>query len=145
MGRPQQASRRRNTGGIIGLLDYVEGNRQAVEFDLIKLGLRLRDVGSKRFTWEDLRAALVGIRSDPASSLARAVEGPDLQWTLTAQLIAAVYDQTQYSNYLLRRLAGDDKADLPEPLPRPGVKPTTVQWAGKAVTIEEMDRLLGWD
>jgi hypothetical protein len=78
--------------------------------------------------------------------LARAISGDDaVNWTGEAQLLAAVFDGVNMVNYHLRWL-GQDKnlGEPPEPLERPGVKSTKQKWTGNPVTIEEMDRKLGW-
>lgn len=136
-----------DSGKILGLLDFIDAHRQALEFDLIRLGLRLRRLATEELTWADLDAIVYGLQLDPGTAVAKDLNGRELlQWDAHAQLMAGVFDQLGITNYLLRRtLGGDDKAEPPEQLPRPGVKPKTVQWGGHARTIEEMDRLLGWD
>jgi hypothetical protein len=102
-------------------------------------------VGQEWFTWEDLRAVITGLQRDRSSMLARAISGDAaIEWTAEAQLLAAVYDSLGVVNYHLRLLMADKTAEPPEPLERPGVKSKKQQWTGKPVTIEEMDRKLGW-
>lgn len=147
MAGTRRSQRAGHAGKIIGLLDFVDKYRQALEYDLIKLGLRLRNLGTAALTWEDLGAVVFGLQLDPTTALAKTIHGPELlQWDAHAQLMAGVFDQIGITNYLIRRtMGGDEKAEPPEQLPRPGVKPKTVQWGGQSRTIEEMDRLLGWD
>lgn len=40
-------------GGIVGLTELIDKHSEAIEFDLIALGLRLRDIGAT-FNWRDL-------------------------------------------------------------------------------------------
>jgi hypothetical protein len=67
-----------------------------------------------------------------------------VEWTTEAQLTAAVFDRLGWLDYRLQWLGGVQRIEPPEPLERPGVKRKTQQWTGNPVTIEEMDRKLGW-
>lgn len=134
-----------HTGGIQSLIAFVDQYRQELDYDVIRLGLRIRDIGQDWFTWEDLRAVVKGLQRDRTTLLARAVSGDEaIEWTTEAQLLAAVFDRLGWLDYRLQWLGGAAKAEPPEPLERPGVKSKTKQWTGNAVTIEEMDRKLGW-
>lgn len=134
-----------NPGGILGLLQFLTEHRQALEFDLIKLGLRARDIGEPWLTWEDFRTIVRQLQQERGSALALELNGQELvDWTLTNHLLATVFDSTNLVNWHLRWLGGENVGDPPEPLPRPGIKSKTVQWTGNPVTIEEMDRKLGW-
>lgn len=78
------------------------------------------------------------------SALAYAVHGKDVAWAdLNAQLLAGVLDLLAVANW---QRQGDEHAQRPEPLERPGVKPAqgVDVWAGEPVTVEEMNELLGW-
>jgi hypothetical protein len=67
-------------------------------------------------TWREL---WVFIRTSPAdSAYTRTLLGPDSQWGLVAQLLAAVHDQLASGNW--QRSGG--KGPRPKPLPRPGIK-----------------------
>ena len=50
---------------MIGLLDLIEEHGEAVEYDLIDAGLRLRWLGTEALSWRDL---LVRVRLSPKGS-----------------------------------------------------------------------------
>lgn len=129
-------------GGILGLLELLDEHQEAVEYDLIALGLRLRDLGTPILTWRDL---LVIIRQLPeTSALVRELrrDAPEW-WPRTDQLLAAVFDQ-------LAILAWQNTDDArngrnkPEPLPRPGIEPVNT-YGSEAIPIDEMADWLGWE
>lgn len=124
----------------------MDEHRAAFEYDLIRLGLRLRDLGETWFTWEDLKAIILGLQHDPGSMTARDIHGNEaLAWNMEAQLLAAIFDSLQWIEFRERQSLFKDPGDPPEPLQRPGIKSKKQQWTGAPRTIEEMDRLLGWN
>jgi hypothetical protein len=106
------------------------------------LGLRLDWLGSEALTWRDL---LVIVKCCPVdSALARSFAGPDHMWGLQEHLLAGIFDVLSTANW---QRGGDDKAERPKPLPRPGVKKLSGGeqiGVGKPRTREEIDSLLGW-
>lgn len=111
------------------------------------MGLRLRDVGTPEFGWGDLGAIIRALLQDRHSALAiDYYDAEDLAWDIHASLAAAIFDAVQFQGWALRdMLSGHKAGDPPEPMPRPGVRPRNIQWKGEPRTIEEMDRLLGWN
>lgn len=87
-------------------------HRMAVEGELIRRGLRLRDVGSDCCTWSDLRAVIY--TADPGSHLAAVLGVP---WAATEYLLANVVDLLNAGNW---QRGGDKNARRPKPMPRPG-------------------------
>lgn len=84
----------------------------AVEGELIRRGLRLRDVGSDRCTWSDLRAIVY--TAEPGSYLAAVLGAP---WAATEYMLANVVDLLSAGNW---QRGGDKHARRPKPIPRPG-------------------------
>lgn len=127
--------------GIEGLLATLDEYGEAVEYDLIALGLRLRDLGTDRLTWRDL---LVVVRQAPqGSALARA--------SIPAPLFGVAERLALLIEHRLRVLIWQNsggKGSAPEPIPVPGddADPVTgdMRWAPEPVSIDEMDELLGW-
>ena len=104
-------------GGIQGLVQLLDEHGEAIEFDLLAVGLRLDDLGTERLTWRDL---LVVVRQSPlGSALDRSQHGEDSQWTLANQLGAIIADRLD----ILIWQNGGGKGDQPEPILRPGVTP----------------------
>lgn len=125
-------------GGIRSLCRLLEENGEAVEYDLIALGLRLDWLGSEALSWRDL---WVIVRNSPrGSAVSRAVNGESDTWGMPEQLLAGLFDLLSMANW---QRQGDEKADRPEPLPRPGVKRPDA-WTGTPRTPDEIDQLMGW-
>jgi hypothetical protein len=78
------------------------------------------------------------------SAVHRSIVGEDHAWGLNEQLLAALFDVLAVANW---QRGGDGGAKKPEPLMRPGVKKNRgdVVAQGKAVPMDEMNALLGWD
>lgn len=129
-------------GGIAGLSRLLTEYGEAVEYDLIRLGLRLDWLGTDALTWRDL---FVIIKCSPNdSAIHRAMIGEDHMWGLTEQLLAGIFDSLNIANW---QRGGDEHAKKPERLPRPGVTKRTegeLLAKGKPVSTDEMDALLGW-
>ena len=126
---------RNRLGGIRGLLRLLDEYGEAIEYDLICLGLRLDWLGSEALTWRDL---LVIVKKSPLSS-AFSVELRGHTWTVAEYLAALQVD-------MLRGLSwqtGGGKGQKPKPIPRPEKKDSVGR--GRGVTIEEANRRLGWD
>ena len=125
--------------GIFGLLDLLEEHGEAVEYDLIALGLRLRDLGTERLTWRDL---LVVVRQAPeGSALVRA--------TVPAPLFGVPERLALLIEHRLRVLIWQNsggKGPAPEPMPVPGDGSVDgdASWVGDALPIEELNARLGW-
>lgn len=109
---------RGDRGGIAGLRELIRQHKEAVEYHLITLGLRLAWLGTTTLTWRDL---LVIVKQAPAgSSIHRATAGEEAEWGLQEQLLAALFDTQQ----LLVWMQSEDGAkgrNRPKPLQRPGV------------------------
>ena len=99
-------------GGIIGLLSIVVAHHIAVEGELIRRGLRLRDVGSDRCTWSDLKSIIY--TTNPGSYLATVLGVP---WATMEYMLANVVDLLNAGNW---QRSGDKRARRPKPMPRPG-------------------------
>ena len=122
-------------GGIFGLCGLIEDHAEAVEYDLIRLGLRLRDVGTAAFTWRDLWAIVSSSPRD--SALKRSVRGHD--WGQIEYLLASVVDALAGANWQ----RGGGRGPRPKPYPRPGQEPS-VQHVGKdPIRIADFDAW--WD
>lgn len=85
---------------------------EAVEYDLLRVGLRLRDVGTGRCQWGDVRAVVY--HAGPDSALARSVRGH--HWTAAEELLALAVDLLARGNW---QRGGKKSAPKPKPVPRP--------------------------
>lgn len=86
----------------------------AVEGELIRRGLRIRDLGSERFTWSDLKAIIY--TAEPGSNLAAVLGSP---WGVSEYMAANIIDLISAGNW---QRGGDRNAAKPKPFPRPGEK-----------------------
>lgn len=137
-------------GGITGLIDLIDGHGAALEYDLIKLGLRLRDCPSEHFDWRDL---LVIVRhSNDRSALWQSQNPKYTGWTLTDRLLAIIANALRW---LVWAKTKDGSKNRNRPVPigpdmgdktrRPGlkVKPSPVSRVKKALGLGDDDSRLG--
>lgn len=116
--------RRRDRGGILGLLEAITSDVSAprIEADLIRSGMRLRwflDPDDTDHNWRDL---LVFLKYAPeGSAFYSHSAGEAAVWGLGEQLLATVVDQV---NVLLWQKTKDGykNRNRPKPIPRPGVE-----------------------
>lgn len=123
---------------ILGLLDLIDKHEEALAYDCLTLGLRLRNVGTDDFTWGDLLAI---VRQSPRSSaLYRDMNPEEAEWGMQEQLLAYCADLLAAGNW--QRGQGKAK-DYPKPIPRPGIE-TDKRFGKDAISIDEMADWLGW-
>lgn len=130
---------RRDAGGIQGLCELIDKHKEAVEFDLISLGLRLDDLGTQRLSWRDM--LVITRRMPDGSALDRAINPLTWRWGLAEYLLAAIFDSSEVANWQ----RGDGRRhNAPKPTERPGVA-TPGQVIGEgAIPMDEMAEFLGW-
>lgn len=102
----------------------------------------MRQLGTKKFSWADLRAIISCARPD--SALARAVHPTQWQWQLGEILLAEIVDM-QHLLWWAKTTAGHEGRNRPKPWPRPGVRDETERYGNEPVSIEQMNEFLGWD
>ena len=130
-------------GGIAGLLELLREHGEAVEYDLLALGLRLDWLGTDLLTWRDL---LVVVRqAAPGSAIARAVEPEQAAWGLSEQLLALVADYLAWMQWA-QSTDGEKGRNRPRPIPRPGVEPDVERsvFGSDPVALDELDKFLNW-
>lgn len=121
-------------GGIEGLLRLLDEYGEAVEYDLITLGLRLDDLGTERLNWRDLWVIVNNLPR--TSALVRAVAGEDAQWGLLEHLAARVADSLEVGNWQRQQ---KPNAPKPKPIPRPGVKSEEKRFGSDPIPIKDFD------
>lgn len=103
-------------GGILSILIEFDSFEDALRFDLLRLGIRLEEVGMGRVSWVDIRAV---IRSSPRdSAYVRAKVGADVEWTLDRELLAGLVDVV----VSLRWMLSGGKGQRPKPIKRPSTR-----------------------
>lgn len=101
-------------GGIFGLLQLLRQYGEAVEYELLTVGLRLDQLGTKRLTWRDLKVVVAC--SPPGGALHRAIDPEAAQWDPSTYLIAQVVDLLNAGNW---QRAGNKHLRHPDPVWRP--------------------------
>ena len=129
---------------MIGLLDFLEEHRDAVAYDLMSMGYRLRDFPSPALTYGDL---LVVVRQCPAgSAVARSVDPEQSAWGISEHLLATAADSLAWLVWAKSEDASK-RRNKPRPIPRPGVvdPDRETQVIGSApVPLDELDDFLEW-
>lgn len=132
-------------GGILSLSYLIDEHGEAIEYDLISLGLRLRDLGSDQFTWRDLK---IIVRQGPReSAITRAIASDVHVWGVQEQLLAEAVDTLHWLKWVKTKDAqSKPPKNIPEPIPRPGVKPKEKEIIKfDVMTQDEALAWLGWD
>lgn len=107
-----------------------------IELELIKLGHRLRDIGSKRLDWRDLYVLIRGWQKEPHNPLGAAINGFDL-WTVGEQLLAEAVDVLQRANW---QRANKPYAPKPKRITRPWEKSKNTRRLGRdPIPISQFD------
>lgn len=136
-----QACRWREPGGIVGLVLLIDEHGPAIEYDLIKLGLRLRQLGTDALSWRDL--LVIAQHSGHGTALQRSMHPDAAQWGLSEHLLAMVADAVIAGNWMQSK-DGQKNRNRPKPIQRPGVKPEHKKFGGTAEDIESIREWLGW-
>lgn len=104
------------------------------------MGLRLRDLGSEKLTWSDLKA--VTGQAPSSSAFRRSLIGVDHEWTLTNSLIATGVDALRWLVWAKTK-DGAKNRNRPKPIPRPGVRKSRGRMKDAvSLPIDELQRRL---
>ncbi len=122
-------------GGIAGLVQLLadEAEAEAVEYDLITMGLRLAWLGTPALSWRDM---LVIVRNLPrTSALVRVRVGEAARWGDLEHLVATAIDALAAGNW---QRAGKPHAPRPKPVKRPG-KDNSQRIGKEPLPLSELD------
>ena len=129
-----------NTGGIVGLAEFVEEHGEALNYDLItRTNYQLDDIGGA-LTWGSLHSFIKFLPGD--SALARDL-GKATGWetqTKTNAILADIYDllQTINANLVAYATKGKQKRQI-KPYPRPGRDEDNTRKIGRgALPLDQM-------
>lgn len=136
-----QAKNRREPGGIAGLVQILEDHGPAIEYDLIKLGLRLRQLGTDLLSWRDL--LVIVQHSGHDTSLNVSMHPDAAPWKLGEHLLAVIADAVIAGNWMQSK-DGQKNRNRPKPIPRPGVEPESKKFGGRAESMDSIREWLGW-
>lgn len=141
-------------GGILSLVDQLVDDPEfleAVEADLIRLGLRLHQLGdgSGSLSWRDLTVIIK--TASTGSAIARHFVGEAAEWGATEYLLAAAIDALNVANW---QRGGGKTVHKPDPVPRPVNKLELANanpfednsgvFRGESMPIDELNKWLGW-
>lgn len=130
-------------GGIGSLRGVLRDHSGAVEYDLLRLGKHIDDLGTPDLSWRDLWVLVTCAQPDTATFKAL---NPDWQHTLELELLRSI----EYTNRWLQWAKTEDAAkkrptDVPKVAPLPwDPKPRLDETKPTAVSIAEMNAFLGW-
>lgn len=132
-------------GGIAALAALVADHEGAIRFDLLCLGLRLDWLGTELLSWVDFAAV---VRFLPLSSaLVGELNGSPRGVTTEMVLLQEVVNSSRRVEWYLAAQGSKRKPKKPEmvDLLRPKKK-TRTTWRHRpdAMTVEEMNKRLGW-
>ncbi len=128
-------------GGILSLDALLEEYCEAIEYDLIVLGLRLRMLGTAELDWTDLRAIVKHLPLDAA--LLRAMHPEASRWRTAEHLLADAADSLRWLAWA-RTDDGRRGRNMPEPIVRPG-RQSNRERVGTATELDQMNDFLGWN
>ncbi len=122
-------------GGILGLLELVEQHQEAIEYELLRIGRRLRDLGT-RLTWRDLLVLVRGWQKSPHNAVSEAIHGYSV-WTIEEQLLAELIDVGRMANW---QRQNKPHAAKPKRTPRPWERQKETRRLGRdAIPISAFD------
>ncbi|MEU3009457.1 DUF5361 domain-containing protein [Nocardia asteroides] len=127
-------------GGILSLDALLEEYGEAIEFDLIALGLRRRMLGTAGLGWAELRVIVKHL--PPDSALHRAMYPEASRWQVGEHLLAEVADSLRWLMWA-RTDDGRRGRNRPEPIARPGIR-SDRERVGTATELAQMNDFLGW-
>ena len=118
-------------GGIQGLHQLIVEHRAEVQYDLIRAGLRVWQVGTRAFGWDDFA---VWVRfAESGSQLVKAVAG--VQWSPELHRLTDVFEVLNAANW-----QRGGRGPKPKPVRRPGFK--SGEQMGKPVSFERVEQFL---
>lgn len=94
----------------------IREHREAVEYELIRHGQRLRWMGSRGLSWRDV---WVICRSAPPKSPLAIALSPQMAWDTADYLLADMADSLRWLVWAKTR-DGSKNRNQPQPIPRPG-------------------------
>lgn len=127
---------------MTGLALLIDEHGPAIEYDLIKLGLRLRHLGTEMLSWRDL--LVIVQHTERGSALSVSMDPGATQWGLSEHLLAVVADAVIAGNWMSSK-DGQKNRNRPKPIQRPGIAPDKKQFGGRAESMDSIRDWLGWD
>jgi hypothetical protein len=128
-------------GGILSVAGELTEFGEAIEYDLLTMGLHLDDLGTLALSWRDLLVILQNLPR--TSAYGRAKCGDDAEWGLLEQLSAMVSDRLDVANWQRANAGKKTPSAKPRPIPRPGVKDDRAKVGRDPIKVKDFDAW--WD
>lgn len=113
---------------------------EALEVDLLAMGVDILDLGTERLSWRRLRALIARLPRD--SWTVQAIAGDRARWGDQEHLLATIVDALQQGNWMFAAANSKHSPDPPSPIRRPGDPDPTVRLGGtRTLTPAEFRRL----
>lgn len=129
-------------GGIAGLRVVLAEHSGAVEYDLLRIGKHLDDLGTPALSWRDLLVLVTHAQPDSATFKAL---NPEWQHTPDLELLRSVEYRLRWLQWVKTEDARRHPKSPPQPMPLPwDPEPEQTAYKGDALPIEELNDFLGW-
>lgn len=131
-------------GGIGSLRGVLRDHSEAVEYDLLRLGKHIDDLGTPALSWRDLWVLVTCAQPDTATFKAL---NPEWQHTLELEFLRSIEYTNRWNQWAQTADAAKKRpTDVPKPAPLPwdDPKPRGDDAKPTAVSIDEMNAFLGW-
>lgn len=127
----------RRPGKILGLHRFLSEHGEAVEYDLLTLGLDLRLLGTRALTWHRLDAVIQQAADDERSALWRDLAGVDAEFPLSNRLLAQI---TNSVRLLVWQNTSDATSKQPKHTPKPILPPSEqAEDPAKTATVSALE------
>lgn len=130
-----------DAGGIAGLRVILAEHSGAVEYDLLRIGKNLDDLGTPGLSWRDLLVLVTYAQPDTAVFKAL---NPDWQHTHEVEFLRSIEYRLRWLQWA-KTPDAEKRRNVPDVWPLPwDPKPKTEQYRGDALPIDELNAFLGW-
>lgn len=124
-------------GGILYACRELSSHREAIEYDLLTIGLHLEDLGTPALSWRHLYVLLIHLPR--TSAYKRELLGEDALWGLSEHLLASVLDALNLGNWQRGNQGKDVPGPRPVPVPRPGARSADTSLGSEPIPIKEFN------
>lgn len=135
-------ARRNHRGGIVSLWELHDELPEAVEYELIRLGLRWRQVGTEVLSWRDL--AVIVAQASPDGPLFQAKYPEEIPQIRLERLLELVHYELSVANTQRGNQSGAKRSDFPD-VPEWAKQKDTETYGSEPVPFDDMAAFLGGD
>lgn len=130
-----------DAGGIASLRVVLAEHSGAVEYDLLRIGKHLDDVGTPALSWRDLWVLIT--HAQPETATFKALN-PDWQHTHEVEFLRSIEFRLRWLQWAKTGDA-EKRRNVPELWPLPwDPKPKTSTYKGDALPVDELNKIIGW-